>query len=652
MNRIFHLIFCVLSFVSYYGVGQDLRDNSPSQKPEWKWVNSIQGDGQELIKSSDITPNGNLVVAGIRNHQFNTSFHSQNHKTSIQNGNPDQYFLKRERYHGRGKCNFWLTKYNSEGNLLWNLEAKATGAIFPEEVKVAKDGSIYVTGGYGGRAIFQASNGQQTVVESAMDTNGNYYPRNEFSCFLAKYDPNGLLLWVRVGIGQGSVTGKQINFDSSGNAYLRAGCRHHNIAFGNFILKRPGDGSSYYFDINVKYDPSGQELWLNYMDHGGYTRVNKNDQLEIYPFNYGWHQIFSTQEKSHFIKAPTWDTKLRKLVFSKNGILLSNNEFLPSLASTASIHQIKQDASGNYIVLLANRGKDLINPFPAGTHPNYLQFNGIQHHVKTPDLFLAKFNSDETPKWLIKMTSARWVYHLDLDVVQYDILVTGIFHDEMEITDVTEISRTIKTNVNGSSFVCEIGSNGHFKWLENVGNFRGAGSHIQVSAKNKQHIFIAEDYNLPVRLDQFQLNVEGGFNEIYHQGDNPIDMHFHDAFVAKLSVSEEDSTLQDNNTPILTSNTSIRPTIYDLHQSDLMVYPNPNPENHDGMNLQLNTPNEGILDWKLVDGQGKSIKNGKSTLKKGWQTKILKMGALTFGRYILKVTFNGITSHRQIIIAE
>ncbi len=140
-----------------------------------------------------------------------------------------------------GGTDIFVAKYNADGQLLWARQAGGTHADVGLGVAVDSLGACYVTGYFGSPAEFSGV---------PLKTTGS------FDLFLAKYDPNGKLLWVtNTGTSVG-VFGRAIAVDSQGNSYLTGGFKYQ-AQFGNNTFP-----NNEFSDIFVaKYGPTGQLRW-------------------------------------------------------------------------------------------------------------------------------------------------------------------------------------------------------------------------------------------------------------------------------------------------------------------------------------------------------------------------------------------------------
>lgn len=214
-----------------------------------------------------------------------------------------------------GQSNFFLVKYDINGNVLWARSAGGIGSGYGASgisVTVDNSGNVYATGGYFGPIIAFGSdtirspqnsspvflvkydaNGNElwarisgdtsygTGYSVATDIAGNVLITGNFSSshlsfssdtlinevpygahdmFIVKYDAAGNVSWARNSRDSGSATVASVAVDATGNAYVTGGMSNHSAVFGLDTLYIHNNDKSIAFLI--KYDPSGNVLWV------------------------------------------------------------------------------------------------------------------------------------------------------------------------------------------------------------------------------------------------------------------------------------------------------------------------------------------------------------------------------------------------------
>ena len=115
---------------------------------------------------------------------------------------------------GKGKEEILLAKFNAAGEFLWAKSPSSPGEDFAESVATDPLGNIYLSGYYSGRIYF----GKGELNETPL------YHTGGKDIFLAKYDPNGELLWVTRAGGSKDDIVADVAVDYLGNSYLTGSC--------------------------------------------------------------------------------------------------------------------------------------------------------------------------------------------------------------------------------------------------------------------------------------------------------------------------------------------------------------------------------------------------------------------------------------------
>jgi len=140
-----------------------------------------------------------------------------------------------------GSRDMFLAKYDASGKFLWARSAGGTNYDAGTAVAVDKKNNVFVTGAFTGPARF---GGITLTNASGRDI------------FLAKYDSNGQLLWVRRAGGKGEDSAYGVATDAEGNAFI-TGYFEGTASFGGLELISKGSD-----DIFVaKYSASGELKW-------------------------------------------------------------------------------------------------------------------------------------------------------------------------------------------------------------------------------------------------------------------------------------------------------------------------------------------------------------------------------------------------------
>ncbi|HSH94335.1 MAG TPA: hypothetical protein VK968_09340 [Roseimicrobium sp.] len=189
--------------------------------PEFEWAVSAGGKLHEKTRGLATDPKGNIFLTG----EFSDTARFGEHVIT-----------------SAGGMDFYIAKCGPDGKFLWARSGGGTGIDRGYAAAADAAGNCYVTGHY------QSTNANFSGI--TVPNAGDY------DIFVAKYDPDGKLLWIRNAGGKGYDYGHGIAVDAGGNA-LVTGALVGDGAFGSQSITAPG-GSHLFC---AKYDTSGKLLW-------------------------------------------------------------------------------------------------------------------------------------------------------------------------------------------------------------------------------------------------------------------------------------------------------------------------------------------------------------------------------------------------------
>jgi hypothetical protein len=147
----------------------------------------------------------------------------------------------------------FIAKYNAGGVLQWVLQGGGGPSIDYGSgiAAISATGDFYVTGVFNGTATFNTTAGPSTTLTS----NGSG------DIFIAKYNTNGVLQWVRGAGGANPDYGVSIGVDALQNAYV-TGTFSSSFTWGVTPLTPIGAFNNGFV---TKYSPGGSVLWVRTM---------------------------------------------------------------------------------------------------------------------------------------------------------------------------------------------------------------------------------------------------------------------------------------------------------------------------------------------------------------------------------------------------
>jgi hypothetical protein len=194
--------------------------------PDFLWLNTAGGEGEDLGYSIAVDPAGSSYVAG--------GFASTNLKFGsivLTNAKPPSF-------------DAFLVRYDPDGALLWAKKMGGTNDDRAMAVAIDSQDNCYVAGNFVSSNFFI---GGVTLT--------NYAPYGNGSIFIAKFDSSGNLLWAKGPDRADDQFATGIAVDAAGNCYVTGTFDGTNIYAGSRY------GSRGYSDVLLlKYDTNGNLL--------------------------------------------------------------------------------------------------------------------------------------------------------------------------------------------------------------------------------------------------------------------------------------------------------------------------------------------------------------------------------------------------------
>ncbi len=202
-----------------------------------------------------------------------------------------------------GVSNVFVAKYDANGNVLWAKSATGAGGDQGYSVSADASGNVFVTGVFWSPTI--------TFDSYTLTNAGNS------NVFIAKYDPNGNVLWVKSAGGTSQDGALSVSVDPSGNAFITGEFFSPTITFGTTTLTNSGTISAFI----AKYSPNGIVLWAKSPtatggDYGNSVSADANGNV----FVTGWFASPLTIGSTTLNNVGNYDTFLAK--YDSNGNVL------------------------------------------------------------------------------------------------------------------------------------------------------------------------------------------------------------------------------------------------------------------------------------------------------------------------------------------
>jgi hypothetical protein len=145
----------------------------------------------------------------------------------------------------RGESDAFIAKYTQQGDLVWVRQVGGAGIDEGRGIAVGRNHDVWATGD------FASSNAFATT---------NLTLRGVGDIFVARYDPEGQLLWVTSAGGTNTFradSGASIAVDAWNNSYV-CGTFHDYATFGSTNMSSVSQSATFL----AKYDSAGSLLWV------------------------------------------------------------------------------------------------------------------------------------------------------------------------------------------------------------------------------------------------------------------------------------------------------------------------------------------------------------------------------------------------------
>lgn len=394
---------------------------------------------------------------------------------------------------------------------LWTRKAGGTSTDEGRSMAMDAQGNLFVTGTYSGNAVFGTNN--------LVSVSGG----NSADIFLAKYDPDGQLKWVRTA---GSFNADAVNgvaVDPAGNVCI-GGSAGAYPNFSGTILTNYGGNDAFI----AKYSGAGDLLWVT--NFGGVSTDSAN---AIAIDDTGRIFVTGSFNGTGFFGGTIISNTLNGAAFTARFSADGDAEWVRASAgnATASGAGIKLDSLGNIFV--------------AGSFgPAFIAFGGITvtNIFTSPtagftDLFVAKYDGDGNVLWVQKAggSSSETVRGLAVDGGGNSYVVGD--YNGTATFGATTLTETPGFNQTQDVYVMKCDPSGNILWAKRAGGTStdAAGG---VAVDSGGNVFITGSYQQTGNFGGSYFSIPGTAGG-YTGGINLTNSGGSDVFVAMLSTVGE-----------------------------------------------------------------------------------------------------------------
>lgn len=469
----------------------------------------------------------------------------------------------------------FTVKYDPGGNVLWAKSAGGTGREWINSVCADADGNIFITGWFEGPSFIIDAD---TLVTSGWA-----------DVFIAKYDPNGNVLWSRSATGAGYEESFGICTDADGNTYITGNFVSSTIAFGSHILVNSAPPMTCDLFV-VKFDTAGNVLWARRGDGPG-------DNLSQSISADSWGNVFIA---GGYYGTMAFGSSL--LLYNNNQSVYSPNAFIAKYDTNGNILWAKSAgqpdyADQSYSVSTDGSGSAYITGF---FYTPSISFDSVSlSNAGYADIFIAKYDSIGNVVWAKRAggPSDETGYAVAADSAG-TVFITGQFSEPA----CTFGALVVTTPVNGyiPLFLVKYDGNGNAicgSALESAGNQKNG-----IIAGDTGTVFLCGAFGAPqLTLGSTVLTLTGSSS----------------AFAAKYSCEDEVSSLSEWNSEeavtVFPNPTSGKIFLHSTHSAGTVLVTNALGEivyssviENPSLAIDLSNQAEGIYFYEIIGENSRS----------------------------------------------
>lgn len=380
--------------------------------PGWLWARTSGGANLDGANGVATDSQGNVCIAGYFWNPFS---------------------LGGSNFVGAGASDILVAKYDSAGHLLWARQAGGSGTDVANAIAVDGEGNVIVTGQTSGVAVFEST----TVTNQSGG-----------AVFVAKYDPNGALLWVKAFDSPGSDAGHALATDQAGNIYV-AGGFDFSVTFGSTTLMSTGaiDG------FVAKFNASGAALWARQFGGVG-------------------------EDKAQAVAVDPWGSVLVAGHFRSGSLNLDGFNFVIAQSGYDDVFVAKLDAAGrttwarSFPTAASDIGLGLAadgagSIFLTSNYRGTRNFSGVvlSSVLSSLDVFLCKLDAAGTQQWVRSEGGGGSDLGVGLAVD-----AGGTAYVSGRFSQTATFGSSVLTTVGAEDvFVASYGGDGVFQWARKAG---------------------------------------------------------------------------------------------------------------------------------------------------------------------------------------
>jgi hypothetical protein len=373
---------------------------------------------------------------------------------------------------GNGLHNFYAKAYDALGNTAYS----GTNQVSVNNVVTTPGGLQWVKS-------MPCLNGNGVVTGTAVDHAGNVVVAGYFNgtinfgtgpisstfandvtdAFLAKYTPQGTLIWLKHFGGVGNDAAKALAIDSQNNIFV-VGNFQNTVDFGGGAITAVSSIEMFV----VKYASSGSYVWANHYsgltsDVGASVAVDGSDNVVVLA-DCGYNANFGGVPMSPAGGAADIDAALGKLSGSTGAVIWAKRF---GGVNWENARAVAVDSAGDIAVTGYVLGSTDLGGGTISAGGSY-------------DIFLAKYaGADGSYRWgkVFGGPGGDYGYGVTVDPASGNVIMTGLFAGTVDFG-----GGSIGTSGGGGVFVAGFTGSGTYLWAKTTGGAGDSGSSVKADA--------------------------------------------------------------------------------------------------------------------------------------------------------------------------
>lgn len=355
---------------------------------------------------------------------------------------------------GWNNPDIFVCRQDDSGKLIWAFPIQGAYREYANAIALDDSGCILLTGYLEGGADFDPGPGVHTLIARGM-----------FGAFVAKYSPDGDLIWANVisGIPNGGAVGSCIQADQFQNVYVGghyrdtvdfnpdSSARLQLVSAGKydaFLLKLDA-GGRFCWAVSAGGDQDDAAVGLA-LDANGYLYLGGmfSGRADLHP---GTDTVFLQSKEAYDAFVMKLDTSgVFKWVKGMHG---SGDNYPTAMAA---------DSIGNVYVAGIFHGQTDFNPDPAKTY--LLSAPGQQREA-----FVAKLDMQGGFLWAVQVGGTAW------DIISsialgpaLDVYATGTFQGTADFNPDSAHQKLLSATGQSAGFILKLNNSGQYVWAIGV----------------------------------------------------------------------------------------------------------------------------------------------------------------------------------------